>query len=33
MGAQNLAVQCGGIIGEVTEEGVRILSETEKRVF
>lgn len=27
MGAQNLAIQCGGIIGEVTEEGVRILSE------
>ena len=30
MGAQNLAVQCGGIIGEVTEEGVRILSEQKK---
>ena len=27
---QNLAVQCGGIIGEVTEEGVRILSEQKK---
>ncbi len=27
MGAQNLAVQCGGIIGEVTEEAVRIFSE------
>ena len=26
MGAQNLAVQCGGIIGEVTEEAVRIFS-------
>ena len=23
MGAQNLAIQCGGIIGEVTEEGRR----------
>lgn len=30
MGAQNLAVQYGGIIGEVTEEGVRILSEQKK---
>lgn len=30
MGAQNLAVQCGGIIGEVAEEGVRILSEQKK---
>ena len=30
MGAQNLAVQCGGIIGEVTEEAVRILSEQKK---
>ena len=29
-GAQNLAVQCGGIIGEVTEEAVRILSEQKK---
>lgn len=27
MGAQNLAVQCGGIIGEITEEAVRIFSE------
>ena len=30
MGAQNLAMQCGGIIGEVTEEAVRILSEQKK---
>ena len=30
MGAQNLAVQCGGIVGEVTEEAVRILSEQKK---
>jgi len=30
IGAQNLAVQCGGIIGEVTEEAVRILSEQKK---
>ncbi len=30
MGAQNIAVQCGGIIGEVTEEAVRILSEQRK---
>lgn len=30
MGAQNLAVQCGGIIGEITEEAVRILSEQKK---
>ena len=30
IGAQNLAVQCSGIIGEVTEEGVRILSEQKK---
>ena len=29
-GAQNLAIQCGGIIGEVTEEAVRILSEQKK---
>ena len=29
-GAANLAVNCGGIIGEVTEEGVRILSEQKK---
>ena len=26
-GAQNLAIQCGGVIGGVTEEAVRILSE------
>ena len=26
-GAQNLAIQCGGVIGEVTEEAVRIFSE------
>ena len=26
-GAQNIALQCGGVIGEVTEEAVRILSE------
>ena len=26
-GAQSLAIQCGGIIGEVTEEAVRIFSE------
>ena len=30
LGAQNLAVQCGGIIGEVTEEAVRIFSEQKK---
>ena len=30
MGAQNLALQCGGIIGEVTEEAVRIFSEQKK---
>ena len=30
MGAKNLAIQCGGIIGEVTEEAVRILSEQKK---
>ena len=30
MGAQNLAVQCGGIIGEITEEAVRIFSEQKK---
>ena len=30
MGAQNLAVQCWGIIGEVTEEAVRIFSEQKK---
>ena len=29
-GAQNLAVQCGGIIGEITEEALRILSEQKK---
>ena len=27
VGAQNLALQCGGVIGEVTEEAVRIFSE------
>ncbi len=27
VGAQNLAIQCGGVIGEVTEEAVRIFSE------
>jgi len=26
-GAENIAVQCGGVIGEVTEEAVRIFSE------
>ena len=30
MGAQNLAIQCGGIIGEVTEEAVRIFNEQKK---
>jgi len=30
MGAQNLAIQCGGIICEVTEEAVRIFSEQKK---
>jgi biopolymer transport protein ExbB/TolQ len=30
MGAQNLVVQCGGIIGEVTEEAIRIISEQKK---
>ena len=30
MRAQNLAVQCGGIIGEVAEEAVRIFSEQKK---
>ena len=29
-GAQNIAEQCGGIIGDVTEEAVRILSEQKK---
>lgn len=29
-GAQTLAVQCGGIIGDVTEEAVRIFSEQKK---
>jgi len=29
-GAQNLAIQCGGVIGEVTEEAVRIFSEQKK---
>ena len=27
VGAQNLAIQCGGVIGEVTEEAVRIFNE------
>ena len=32
VGAQNLAIQCGGVIGEVTEEAVRIyIQEQEKR--
>jgi biopolymer transport protein ExbB len=31
-GAENIAVQCGGVIGEVTEEAVRIFSE-QKRGF
>ena len=30
IGAQNLAIQCGGIIGEITEEAVRIFSEQKK---
>ena len=30
IGAQNLAVQCGGIIGELTEEAVRIFTEQKK---
>jgi len=30
MGAQNLAVQLGGILGEITEEAVRIFSEQKK---
>ena len=29
-GAQNLAIKCGGVIGEVTEEAVRIFSEQRK---
>jgi biopolymer transport protein ExbB len=29
-GAENIAVQCGGVIGEVTEEAVRIFSEQRK---
>ncbi|MBQ2611813.1 MotA/TolQ/ExbB proton channel family protein [bacterium] len=32
-GAQNLAIRCGGVIGEVTEEAVRILSEQKKTGF
>ena len=28
--AQNIAIQCGGVIGEVTEEAVRIFSEQKK---
>ena len=27
VGAQNLAIQCGGVVGEVTEEAVRIFAE------
>ena len=30
VGAQNLAIQCGGVIGEVTEEAVRIFNEQKK---
>ena len=30
IGAQNLAIQCGGVIGEVTEEAVRIFNEQRK---
>ena len=30
IGAKNLAIQCGGIIGDVSEEGVRLLSEQKK---
>ena len=30
IGAQNLAIQCGGIIGEMLEEAVRIFSEQKK---
>ena len=30
VGAQNIAIQCGGVIGEVTEEAVRIFSEQKK---
>ena len=33
IGAQNVAEQCGGVIGEVTEEAVRILSEQNKKSF
>ena len=33
MGAQNLAIQCGGVIGEVTEEAVRIFSEQKKGFY
>lgn len=29
-GAQNLAIQCGGVIGDITEEAVRIFSEQRK---
>jgi len=29
-GAQNLAIQCGGVVGEVTEEAVRIFTEQKK---
>ena len=30
VGAQNIAIQCGGVIGEVTEEAVRIFNEQKK---
>ena len=30
VGAHNLAIQCGGVIGEVTEEAVRIFNEQRK---
>lgn len=30
VGAQNLAIQCGGVIGEITEEAVRIFNEQRK---
>ena len=30
VGAQNLAIQCGGVVGEVTEEAVRIFNEQKK---
>ena len=31
--AQNIAVRCGGVIGEVIEEAVRIFSEQKERIF